>query len=91
MLAWDRKFLTLLQGIARSIPTWTWYMYLRYVDDCNTALEELPLGSRWEDGKVVVKEEFVEEDEQLPGDLRTARVICEAANMVDNMVRMVQY
>ena len=64
-------------------------MYTRYVDDSNSAQEELPLGSRWEEGKVVIREELMEEDRQVPGDLRTARVICDAANSIDDMIKMV--
>ena len=68
---------------------WIMYMYTKYVDDFYSAQEVLPLGSRWDEGKVVVREELVEEDRQVPGDLRTARVICGAANTIDDMIKMV--
>ena len=90
MLAWDRKFMALMQDISEEFPAWQQYMYKRYIDDSNTAVEELPLGARWQGGKVVVKPELVIEDSAVPSDLRTARVICEAANSLDPMIRMVQ-
>ena len=82
MLAWDRKFLALMDTIATDIPDWVMY-------NSNSAQEEPPLGSRWEDGKVVVREELEEVDSQIPGALRTARIICDAANSIDDMIKMV--
>ena len=54
---------------------WNLYFYMRYVDDCNCVGEELPLGSRVHNGKVIIKPECIEEDKQIPGDIRTARVM----------------
>ena len=51
-------------------------MYTRYVDDSNTVVEELPLGARLEEGSIVVKQEVVEGDINVPGDLRTVWVLC---------------
>ena len=51
-------------------------MYTRYVDDSNTVVEELPLGARLEEGSFVVKQEVVEGDINVPGDLRTVQVLC---------------
>ena len=55
---------------------WKLHMYTRYVDDSNTVVEELPLGARLEEGSIVVKQEVVEGDINVPGDLRTVRVLC---------------
>ena len=37
----------------------------------------------------MVKEDMVEEDKEVPGDLRTARVKCDAANSIDKMIKLV--
>ena len=55
---------------------WKLHMYTRYVDDSNTVVEELPLGARLEEGSFVVKQEVVEGDINVPGDLRTVQVLC---------------
>ena len=62
---------------------WKLHLYTRYVDDSNTVVEELPLGARLEEGSIIVKQEVVEGDRNVPGDLRTARVLCDFAYIVD--------
>ena len=51
-----------------------------YVDDTGLVTEELPPGSRFKDGKITIMEEFIEEDKEVPGDLRTAKIITEIAS-----------
>ena len=55
---------------------WKLHLYTRYVDDSNTVVEELPLGARLEEGSIIVKQEVVEGDRNVTGDLRTVRVLC---------------
>ena len=81
MLLWDRKLLRALNK-ATQLLDWDLFMYLRYVDDSNTACNTMPLGARLVRGKVRVVEEKVEEDRQNPGDLRTARIVQEIANKI---------
>ena len=50
---------------------WKLLMYTIYVDDSNTVVEELPLGARLEEGSIIVKQEVVQGDRNVPGDLRT--------------------
>ena len=64
------------------------HLYTRYVDDSNTVVEELPLGARLEEGSIIVKQEVVEGDRNVPGDLRTTGVLCDLTNTVDKMVKM---
>ena len=68
---------------------WKLHLYTRYVDDSNTVVEELPLGARLEEGSIIVKQEVVEGDRNVPGDLRTAGVLCDLTNTVDKMVKIV--
>ena len=68
---------------------WKLHLYTRYVDDSNTVVEELPLGARLEEGSIIVKQEVVEGDRNVPGDLRTTGVLCDLTNTVDKMVKIV--
>ena len=63
-------------------------MLLRYVDDANAVAEEKPLGARLEKGKVKIKQDKVEEDRQVPGDVRTARLVQEVANNICEFIKM---
>ena len=45
MLLWDRKLLRALHR-ATQLLQWDLFMYLRYVDDSNTACNSMPLGAR---------------------------------------------
>ena len=65
---------------------WELYLYLRYVDDANFVAGELPLGARLDNGKVVIRQEMVQEDANIPGDLRTARVIQEITNGISSCI-----
>ena len=87
MLAWDRRLLRTLKKAMQGI-SWTLYMLLRYVDDSNAATDEVPLGARFENGKVKIKKNKVEEDRQVPGDVRTARLVQEIANGICNFIKM---
>ena len=66
-----------------------WKLHTRYVDDSNTVVEELTLVAKLVEGSIIVKQEVLEGDRNVPGDLRTARVLCDLANTVDKMVKMV--
>ena len=54
------------------------YLHMFYVDDHNLAMEELPPGSRYREGRVVIVPEEVDADCLLPGDL----VMQEVANSI---------
>ena len=68
---------------------WKLHIYTRYVDGSNTVVEELTLVAKLVEGSIIVKQEVLEGDRNVPGDLRTARVLCDLANNVDKMVKMV--
>ena len=71
LLWWERKFLSLTTANNLIL-----FLYSRYIDDRNLAGEPLPPGSRWLvgpwagglGGRIVVREELVEEDTLFQAD-----------------------
>ena len=86
MLYWCRMFLKLLNEATINCAFFKLYLLLFYVDDTNLAMEELEAGSRFVDGQVVVVQEQVENDREIPGDKRTALVIQSIANSICDTV-----
>ena len=90
MLWWDKKFIKLAKNNLIDL-----YLYLRYVDDQNMAAKPLAPGTRWVvgpwldgmGGKMMVKEELVEDDKLLPDDMRTME---ELRKMADDICPMIQ-
>jgi hypothetical protein len=82
MLAWSRTFKDKVSAALAGLTYFNLYMLKFYVDDTGLAMEELEPGCRFLDGKVEVVEAEVERDRQVPGDLRTARVMVEIANSI---------
>ena len=64
MLWWDKQFLSLASANAIIL-----YLYKRYVDDENMAVEPLPPGTRWTDGPWAGG--LIDEDKQLQPDFCT--------------------
>ena len=58
-----------------------------YVDDTTDALASIDAGVRFENNKLVKKEELVEEDMSIPEDERTMRILAEVANTVYKCVQ----
>ena len=56
-----------------------------YIDDNNISCECLPPGSRFIDGKVRIIESEIESDKEIPGDLRTSRILLEIGNSVSHL------
>ncbi len=88
MLWWDRKFKDKIEEATSNID-WKLHGYMRYVDDGNCIANEMPLGARVENGKVVVKPMEVETDKTVKGDLRSARLIQELANTISECIQLV--
>ena len=72
-----KKYLSLLEKLEDKIEVLT-----GYVDDTFDALVSLDPGVRFEDGKLLVREDLVEEDKNIPGDERTMNVLKEIADQV---------
>ena len=75
MLWWDRTLISRLSdlGIVARLCK-------RYVDDVNFATIELPVGTRYANGKLYVDEEAVEGDMLISGDKRTMEVVKSIGN-----------
>ena len=88
MIWWCRRFTETLQGATVTLPSFQQHLLKVYVDDGLQVCEELPPGSRYVDGQVMVVEEEVEADQLLPGDQRTAAVMVEIGNTISPYTRV---
>ena len=80
MVSWGRRFKDALRTATIAFPAFQMHLHKLYVDDHLQVAEELPLGARFVDGEVVIVEERVNEDREVAGDLRTAKVMLDIAN-----------
>ena len=56
------------------------------MDDGTNVCSELPLGSKLEDGIIVIDETKIEADREIKADIRTANIILEIANEVSTFI-----
>ena len=89
MLWWDKKFLELTAK-----NNILFHLYKRYVDDQNMAGKPLQPGTRWKEGpwanglgKMVLVDEEVNDDKQIPASVRT---MSELRKMADSIIPMIQ-
>ena len=75
MIWWDR---TLKSRLAESGILVR--LLKRYVDNVNLAAQEIPLGARYEDERLVIKQEEIEGNMLIPGDRRTLEVVKDSKN-----------
>lgn len=87
MLHWDRLFMEKIEEATSDIE-WNLYLYMRYVDDSNWVCDELPLGARVDGNKIVVKEEYIEEDRNIASDIRTSRIMQDIANRIYDFIQV---
>ena len=83
MIWWDREFkfrLTEAGIVTRLIR--------RYVDDINLAVDELPLGTRYENGSLVVRENAYSEDLSIPADKRTMAIVSQIGNDIHPSIQL---
>ena len=83
MIWWDRAFRSRLSDTGILVR-----LNKRYVDDVNVAADEVPLGTRYENGQLVVKEEEVGSDSLIPSDKRTMEVIREIGNSIHPSIQL---
>ena len=83
MIWWDSEFKLRLNeaGIVSRLIK-------RYVDDINLAVDELPVGTRYEDGMLLVKDEKVAEDLSIPADRRTMAIIRQIGNSIHPSIQL---
>ena len=79
MLEWDRMFLQLVRDNFLTL-----YHYSRYLDDTGNGVKAIPLGMRWseKEGRMIIHPGLVEQDRDIPGDLRTMREVVKMANSI---------
>ena len=65
-------------------------LYKRYVDDGNMACRAVKPGVRYSEGELSILPEAEEEDESLPSDLRTGRLLRTIANSITPMIKMIE-
>ena len=63
-------------------------LYIRYVDDSNLAVIALELGTRFEDNRLVIRPELIEEDKKVARDKLTADILKKIANTIAEMIIM---
>ena len=91
MIWWDKRFLGLVSK--NLIPC---YLYMRYIDDQNMAVKPLAPGTRWVvgpwsdrlEGKMVVMEELIKDDELLPADMRTMEELRKMADSICDIIKL---
>ena len=88
MLYWTKTFLKRLDEATKNILDFTLYLMKIYVDDCNLAMEALPLGSRLVDGEVKIIEEEIDKDKDIPDDIRTSNIIVDIANSICHFIKL---
>ena len=85
MLWWDKAYMIKLKQLGIEMA-----MYKRYVDDGNMVVESVEPGTRFQDGKLSVHQEALAEDQEIPADKRTAKVLRCIANSISTMIIMVE-
>ena len=62
-----------------------------YVDDINLAADEVHLSTRYEKGKLVVKEEAVDEDSLITSNKKTMEVVRKTGNSIHLLIQLEVY
>ena len=88
MLYWARTFKHRLSEATKNIPSFSLYMNQIYVDDKNISCEALPLGIRLVNGEIKIIPEEIENDINIPSDIRTSKIICELGNSISNFIKL---
>ena len=91
MIWWDKHLLKLASNNDLDL-----FFYARYVDDGNMAGVPLPPGRRWLigpwagsfGGKMVMMEDKILEDLEVPADARTMREIRKMGNSINQMIQL---
>ena len=63
-------------------------LHERYIDDTNIINKQTPVGARFNGGHIVTTEESVAEDEGVPNDERTMKLLQSIANSIHPSIRM---
>lgn len=63
-------------------------LHERYVDDTNVATKSTPIGARYHEERIVITEAAINEDQDIPDDERTMKLIQAIANTIHPSIRM---
>ena len=88
MLYWTRTFVNKVEVATKNLPDFALYMMKVYVDDGNLASETLPPGSRLVGDEVKIVEDQIDTDKDIPGDVRTAKVLVEIGNNISSFINL---
>lgn len=88
MLHWERIFKQRLIEATEDIPSFSLYLSQIYVDDKNISCEALPLGSCLINGKIEVLQDKIENDRNIPADIRTSKIICELGKSISSFIKL---
>ena len=83
MVWWDKQYNSRLSGLNINLK-----LHERYVDDTNLVTKQTEKGARYEDGRITVTEESRQEDEDVPDDERTMKILQKIANEIHPSIRM---
>ena len=85
---WSKRFNDLLAKANSDTIMLKLYMSSYYMDDGNWAAKALPPGCRLVEGKLEIVQSEVENDCQIPADIRTGEIIREIGNSINNYIRL---
>ena len=88
MLWWARMFKLKMTVATMNISEYKTYFLKYYVDDGNLALEAFPLGARFVNGIIIIDNDKIESDREIPDDRRTAEIVLEIANSVTDTIKL---
>ena len=83
MVWWDRQLIRKLDEVNIQLN-----LHEQYVDDTNVATKRTPIGARYHEGRITITEAAVNEDEGMPDDERTMKLIQAIANTIHPSIRM---
>ena len=86
-VVWSRRFKTKLNFAVSELANFSELLRKVYIDDNTVVTTPTPPGARLNDsGKLVIIEELVGEDLEIPADQRTAKIYEEIATSVSSCV-----
>ena len=83
MVWWDREFRKRLRELEIQVE-----LHERYVDDTNLVAEQTPLGARYDGESIMITEGAAKDDEGIPDDERTMKLLQAIANQIHPSIRM---
>ena len=88
MSHWDRKLLMKLRNAGSDIERHP-ILSFWYVNDSNYVGQEIQPGVRLgEDGKIEIVEKFIEQNQKVKGDVRTASIVQKVANSIYDLIKV---